>query len=65
VVHIEKGAPDIRGAYTVINQSFLEHEWSEFPYVNRQEDMGLEGLRTAKESYRPVRMIQKYIIEPA
>ena len=65
VVHIEKGAPDIRGAYTVINQAFLEHEWSHLPFVNRQEDMGLEGLRTAKESYRPVRMVQKYIVEPA
>lgn len=65
VVHIEKGAPDIRGAYTVINQAFLEHEWADFPFVNRQEDMGLEGLRTAKESYRPVRMVQKYIVEPA
>lgn len=64
VIHIEKGAPDIRGAYTIINQSFLEHEWSDMTYVNRQEDMGLEGLRKAKESYRPVRMVQKYIVEP-
>lgn len=64
VIHVEKGAPDVRGAYAAINQAFLANEWAEVPYVNRQEDMGLEGLRIAKESYRPVRMIEKYTVAP-
>ena len=61
---MEKSAPDVGGAYAAINQAFLEHEWAEMTYVNRQEDMGLEGLRKAKESYRPVKMIEKYTVRP-
>ncbi|MGN0942033.1 MAG: DUF2156 domain-containing protein [Selenomonadaceae bacterium] len=64
VIHVEKASPDVRGAYAAINQAFLEHEWADVPFVNRQEDMGLEGLRKAKESYRPVRMIEKFIVAP-
>ena len=62
VVHIEKAYADVRGAYTAINQQFLEHEVSEYPYVNREEDMGDEGLRQAKLSYRPVFMAEKGIV---
>lgn len=65
VIHAEKGAPDVEGAYAAINQAFLAHEWLDFTYVNRQEDMGFAGLRQAKESYRPVRMIEKYTVRPA
>lgn len=64
VIHVEKSAPDIGGAYAAINQAFLEHEWADTVYVNRQEDMGLEGLRKAKESYRPIRMIEKFTVRP-
>lgn len=60
VIHVEKADPEIRGAYNAINQAFLENTWSELKYVNREEDMGLEGLRKAKESYRPVRMVEKF-----
>lgn len=59
VVHIEKAYADVRGAYPVINQQFLEHEAAEYLYVNREEDTGDEGLRKAKLSYRPVFMIEK------
>lgn len=59
VVHIEKAYADVPGAYTIINQQFLLHEASQYRYVNREEDMGDEGLRMAKESYRPVFMIEK------
>lgn len=62
VVHVEKGNPDIRGIYPVINQSFCRYEWSELTYVNREEDMGLEGLRKAKESYYPVKMVEKFTV---
>ena len=60
VIHVEKADPDIRGAYPAINQGFVEHEWSHMTYINREEDMGLEGLRKAKESYKPVKMIEKF-----
>ena len=46
--------------YPIINQQFCEHEWSGVRYINREEDMGLEGLRKAKLSYNPVRMSEKY-----
>lgn len=64
VIHIEKAAPDVRDAYAAINQAFLENEWADVKYVNRQEDMGLDGLRQAKEAYRPIRMIEKFTIMP-
>lgn len=59
VVHIEKAYADIRGAYPVINQQFLEHEVSRYKYVNREDDTGDEGLRKAKLSYHPVFMAEK------
>lgn len=59
VVHIEKAYADIRGAYPLINQQFLEHEVSQYPYVNREDDTGEEGLRKAKLSYHPVFMVEK------
>ena len=60
VIHVEKADPDIRGAYPAINQGFVEHEWSDCTYLNREEDMGIPNLRKAKESYHPVKMIEKY-----
>ena len=57
---IEKADIQYKGAYTAINQAFLENAWSETTYVNREEDMGHEGLRKAKESYHPVRFNEVY-----
>lgn len=62
VVHIEKAYADVQGAYTIINQQFLLHEAAEYKYVNREEDMGDEGLRQAKESYRPVFLVEKGLV---
>lgn len=59
-VHIEKAYAEVQGTYPMINQQFVLHEMQDFKYVNREEDDGVEGLRRAKESYRPVEMIQKY-----
>lgn len=59
-VHIEKALSDVQGAYPMINQQFVLHEMQGFTYINREEDDGVEGLRKAKESYRPVEMIKKY-----
>jgi len=60
VIHVEKADPEIRGAYTAINQNFIANEWANMTYINREEDMGLDGLRQAKESYRPVKMVDKF-----
>ncbi len=60
VVHVEKADPNIRGAYPAINQSFVANCWAGMTYINREEDMGEEGLRKAKESYKPEKMIEKY-----
>ena len=60
VIHVEKADPEIRGAYAAINQAFVENAWSSMTYINREEDMGLAGLRQAKESYRPTKLIEKF-----
>ena len=62
VIHIEKANPIYEGLYPLINQVFLENEWSKFPYVNREQDLGEEGLRKAKESYFPHHMVNKYTL---
>ena len=61
-VHFEKARADINGAYTAINYEFARYIRDKYPtvkYLDREEDMGLEGLRKAKESYRPHHMIEK------
>lgn len=60
VMHIEKAFADIQGAYPIINQQFAEHNFDGFTYVNREEDMGDEGLRKAKTSYYPEIILDKY-----
>jgi len=62
VVHIEKAFADVQGAYTMINQQFAEHEGTGFTYMNREEDMGEEGLRQAKMSYKPVFLVEKGVV---
>ena len=61
LIHVEKCDTDIRGIYVAINQLFLEREFSHLEYVNREEDMGEEGLRRAKQSYHPALMVEKYM----
>jgi len=61
VIHFECGDVEYNGAFPMINQQFLEHEWAGYEFVNREEDMGIEGLRQAKKSYHPVKMVEKYV----
>lgn len=61
-IHIEKANAAFHGLYQVINQQFLEHQGHDFAYVNRQQDLGVQGLRKAKESYHPHHMIEKYVV---
>lgn len=63
VIHIEKAFSEIRGAYQMINREYVAYVKQTHPqmvYVNREEDMGYEGLRKAKLSYYPVKMEEKY-----
>lgn len=53
IVHIEKADYNINGAYQVINQQFVLNHCQDVKYVDREEDLGIEGLRKAKESYYP------------
>lgn len=64
VIHIEKANPDIPGLYAAINQLFCRNAWSDMTYINREQDLGVEGLRGAKESYHPHHMVNKYRIVP-
>lgn len=61
VTHFEKAFDSIEGLYSMINQQFAMNALSEYKYVNREEDMGLEGLRKAKLSYKPEFLVDKYI----
>jgi hypothetical protein len=62
VIHIEKAHMKFEGAYQAINNLFLKNCCEDKDYVNREQDLGIPGLRRAKESYKPVRMIEKSII---
>ena len=60
VIHFEKGDPDFKGIYQVINQMFLENAGQGFITVNREQDLNNEGLRKAKLSYNPIGFLKKF-----
>ena len=60
VLHIEKADSSVAGAYQIINQQLLANVFSHVKYANREEDLGIEGLRRAKMSYNPVFLVEKY-----
>lgn len=62
VMHVLKADPGIPGLYQVMMNEFLKKNSDGFEYVNLEQDIGIEGLRKSKESYHPVRMIDKYTI---
>ena len=63
LIHIEKANVEIPGLYGVIHQEYLLHEWPDILYVNREEDMGDEGLRKAKLSFYPAAFARKWKAE--
>jgi hypothetical protein len=63
VIHVEKANTRIPGLYQVINQEFLIHEANDCRFVNREQDLGVQGLKYSKMSYNPVRFIKKYKVQ--
>ena len=62
-VHFEKARSQIQGAYAAINRELARYIREKYPsvkYLDREEDMGLPGLRKSKLSYHPCRMVKKY-----
>ena len=60
---IEKASNEYRGAFNAINNFFINECWLDTEYVNREEDMGVEGLRKAKQAYRPAFLLKMYNIK--
>lgn len=60
IIHFEKCHPEYRDMYAWLNREFLVREWSHLTYVDREEDIGDIGLRTAKLSYRPCAFANHY-----
>ena len=61
-IHFEKAREDVDGAYAAVNCEFARYlrlKYPEVRYLNREDDLGLEGLRKAKLSYLPVRLVEK------
>ena len=58
-VHVEKADVNYEGAYAVINQAFASHLPEQYRFVNREEDLGIPGLRQAKLSYNPYLLLEK------
>ena len=60
VIHFEKALDEYKGIYQYLNQSFAESLPRFFTLINREQDLGNEGLRQAKMTYRPCEFVKKY-----
>lgn len=61
-VCVEKADLNYEGAYAMINREFVKHLPEQYTLINREEDLGLEGLRRAKQSYHPQILLDKYTV---
>jgi len=63
-IHTEKATREIQGAYPALVREFARAFTGDgVEYINREEDDGVEGLRISKESYHPLRLIEKYRVQ--
>lgn len=63
VIHVEKASAEYHGIYAAINQMFSAGSFKNTTFINREQDLGNEGLRKAKLSYHPVRFVEKFRIK--
>lgn len=64
VIHFEVADPKYEGLSQLMNREFIRNEWAAFKYINREQDLGLPGLRMAKLSYHPHHLVNKYHVSP-
>lgn len=64
IIHVEKADANINGLYAFINKTFVEEYFKDVPYINREQDLGIEGLRKAKLTYQPIKLEPKYSVNP-
>ena len=62
IIHIEKGDTIYNGIYAFINRTFAELYLKDVKYINREEDIGIPGLRRAKLAYDPIKLEKKYLV---
>lgn len=62
VVHIEKALSDVNGAYPTLCNEFAKANAIDLKYINREEDLGIEGLRKSKRSYHPCFQLEKHSV---
>jgi hypothetical protein len=62
-VHFEKFDPEVKGSSQVINWETAKFLSGKYKYINREQDLGIEGLRRAKQSYDPEYIVSAYFLE--
>jgi len=63
-IHVEKANTEFRGLFVAISKFFLENEFEDCLYVNREDDMELESLRYSKTQLRPLKLLEKSFVFP-
>lgn len=62
VIHIEKADRNVNGAYSFINKEFVDRCFNDAEIINREQDLGIVGLRKSKMSYYPIKLEKKFIL---
>jgi hypothetical protein len=63
LVHFEKGLPDCKGIYRAVNAETAKILVRDYVYINRESDMGVEGIREAKTRYHPHHMVEVHMLK--
>ncbi|MDD4162584.1 MAG: phosphatidylglycerol lysyltransferase domain-containing protein [Methanothrix sp.] len=63
LVHFEKGLPDCKGIYRAVNAETAKILARDYVYINRESDMGVEGIREAKMRYHPHHMVEVHLLK--
>ncbi|MFC1496151.1 DUF2156 domain-containing protein [Candidatus Margulisiibacteriota bacterium] len=59
-IHFEIGNPELKGIFTTLTHELAKNELSRFKYINREQDLGLPGLRKSKLSWNPHHLERKF-----